>query len=41
MSFRHEGCFRQDYRGADGQLYDLDQYALLRAEYVLLAAKSA
>lgn len=31
--FRHEGCFRQDYRGSDGRLYDLDQYALLRTEY--------
>jgi ribosomal-protein-alanine N-acetyltransferase len=41
MTFRHEGCFRQDYRGADGRLYDLDQYALLRPEYAPLAAKSA
>jgi RimJ/RimL family protein N-acetyltransferase len=41
MQFRHEGCFRQDYRGADGQLYDLDQYALLRTEYAPLASKRA
>ncbi|QJX45998.1 GNAT family N-acetyltransferase [Hymenobacter taeanensis] len=40
LQFRHEGCFRQDYRGADGRLYDLDQYALLRSEYVPLATKS-
>ncbi|TGE10162.1 GNAT family N-acetyltransferase [Hymenobacter fodinae] len=41
MQFRHEGCFRQDYRGADGQLYDLDQYALLHREYAPFAAESA
>ena len=38
--FRHEGCFRQDYRGADGRLYDLDQYALLRTDYLSLAPKT-
>ncbi|SNC75318.1 Protein N-acetyltransferase, RimJ/RimL family [Hymenobacter gelipurpurascens] len=38
--FRHEGCFRQDYRGADGRLHDLDQYALLRADYLSLAPET-
>lgn len=41
VGFRREGCFRQDYRGADGRLHDLDQYALLRAEYISAATESA
>jgi ribosomal-protein-alanine N-acetyltransferase len=41
LGFRHEGCFRQDYRGSDGRLYDLDQYALLRSEYEPSATKTA